>query len=211
MASLSSYQRLVIRGKGPGSEIWQTSFSTVVTTAITSQAGLQSYVNSIAPFVNTWWTTVKASCSPLYSITDLAAYQYVYPSTSAQFQASAALTASVGTMSVTGSPVDTAVVISLRTAVPGRRTRGRMYVPCHLAVSNSDACFPGTNINTINTATKTMFNSILTGTAGGVAVVSRTGGSYELITGLVADNKPDVQRRRENKLVPTSVSTLTFP
>lgn len=211
MPGLAAYQRWNISGKGPGSEIWQCGFSTISTSAITSQAGLQSLVNSLAPFVNTFWTALRPSVYPIYSITNLTGYQYVYPSNRAQFQAQAALTATTGTLASNAAPIDTALVVSLRTAVPGRRTRGRMYVPCHAPITTTDGCFSSTVSTAIGTAVKTMLSSVFSGTTLAPVVVSRTGGTYETITGCVTDNKPDVQRRRENRLAASNVQTLTIP
>lgn len=211
MPGLTAYQRFVISGTGPGSEIWQTGFSTIATTAITSQAGLQSAVNSVAPFVNTFWTSLKPNLYPLYSIKALTAYQYVYPSNHAQYQAQATLTVSTGTQAVNAAPVDTCLVVSLRTAVPGRRTRGRMYIPCHAPAQTTDGCISSTVSTAIGTAVKTMLASVFTSTSLAPVVVSRTGGTYETITGQVTDNKPDVQRRRENRLAATNVQVLTIP
>lgn len=211
LVALADYQKIVIQGKGPGSEIWQTGFATVVTTPITSQAGLQSYSNTLEPFVNTWWTSVKPHVAPLYSYLGIAVYQYQAPSTTAQFQAQTTRAAVPGTIVGSIIPIDTACVVSLRTAVPGRSTRGRMYVPCHDLVQATDGCWASSVNTAIGTATKTLFNAILGGSTGGVAVVSRTHNSYQLLTGLVTDNKPDVQRRRENRLAASNTQVLTFP
>lgn len=211
MPTLGAYQRIVIKGTGPGSEIWQTGFSTYNPTAITSQPGLQAYLNSIVPLVATWWTAVKANCYAIYAWTDVIAYQYQSPSTAAQFQAEAVQTPVVGTQAGVGSPIDTACVVSLRTAVPGRRTRGRMYVPCHAPVQPTTGEWQNTTSQGIGTATKTLLSGVFTSTTGGVVVVSRTGLSYETVTGVVTDNKPDVQRRRENRLAPGNIQVLTVP
>lgn len=211
MPSLGAYQRIVITGKGIGAEVWQTGFSTWVTTAITSQAGLQSYVNSIAPYVSTWWGALRPAIFNTFSLTGVSAYQYQAPSTHAQFQAGVSLTPVLGQLSGTGNPIDTCLVVSLRTAVPGRRTRGRMYIPMHAAVGAVDGCLSSITSQLYGTTTKTMLGSVVSGTAGVPIVVSRTGGTYETINSLVTDNKPDVQRRRENRLPATNTQVLSFP
>lgn len=211
MPALGAYQRIVIKGVGPGSEIWQTSFATVVTSAITDQPGLQAYLNTVVPFIATWWTAVKANCYAVYKWTDVLAYQYQSGNTSAQFQAEAVQTPVAGTLASAASPIDTACVVSLRTAVPGRRTRGRMYVPCHASVQPADGNWAAAVPNALGTATKAMFNSITGGTIGGPVVVSRTGNTYQVVTGLVTDSKPDVQRRRENRLAASTTQVLTLP
>lgn len=204
MTALADYQRIVIKGTGPGSEIWQTAFSTVSTAAITSQAGLQAYLNTIVPFITTWWSAVRNSIYTSYAWTDVVAYQYQAGNTSAQFQAEAIQAPTPGTDSTAGAPIDTALVCSLRTAVPGRRTRGRMYVPCHVAVPAATGQWASTVANTYAQALKTLFDSVISGSTGAPAVVSRTGNTFELVTAVVCDSKPDVQRRRENRMTPAS-------
>lgn len=211
MVALADYQKIVIKGTGPGSEIWQTGFSTVVTTPITTQSALQSYLNSIVPFVSTWWTSIKVGVNSSYAWTGVSAYQYQAPSTVAQFQADAPQTPSAGTLATAGCPIDTCCVVSLRSSTPGRSHRGRMYVPLHTAVPAAGALWIASTTNTVGTATKALFSSILGGTAGGVCVVSRTHNTYDLLTTLITDNKPDVQRRRENRILPTNTQVLAFP
>jgi hypothetical protein len=42
-------------------------------------------------------------------------------------------------------------------------------------------------------------------------VVSRTHHTWQPLASIITDNKPDVQRRRENKLAASSVQVLSFP
>jgi hypothetical protein len=42
-------------------------------------------------------------------------------------------------------------------------------------------------------------------------VVSRTTGQWYPPTNIDTDNKPDVQRRRENRLLPSHTQVLAFP
>lgn len=211
MAALTTYQRFVIKGTGPGSEIWQTGFSTTCTTQPVDQPALQALLNTIGPFIDTWWTSVKAHCYALYSYTGASAYQYVDPSTSAQFQADRTVTPVPGTLTTSGAPIDTALVVSLRSATPGRSGRGRMYVPFHEPVAFGAGLYAGTTSALIGTATKALFSSITGGSVAAPIVVSRTKHQWYPITELVTDNKPDVQRRRENKLSPSSIQVLAFP
>jgi hypothetical protein len=48
-------------------------------------------------------------------------------------------------------------------------------------------------------------------TIGAPAVVSRHLHQWFPPSAIDTDNKPDVQRRRENRLVPTSTQVLAFP
>ena len=211
MPVLGQWQRFVIKGTGVGSEIWQTGFSTVATSAIASQSDLQAQLDLVVPFVSSWWTTLKPNVFSSYALTEVDAYQYEGGSTNAEFQAAHALAAVAGTKVSTGSPVDTATVVSLRTILPGRRGRGRMYIPNHNGTQPADGQFLPATSQAYGTATKTLFDSITGGTLLGPVVVSRTGLLYNVVTSLVTDSKPDVQRRRVDRLRPTDTQVLSLP
>lgn len=211
MVALGQWQRFVIKGTGIGAEIWQTGFSTVSTSSITTQAALQAQLDLVVPFVQTWWTALKPNVFSSYAMTEVDAYQYEGASTNAEFQAAHALTAAPGTKVSTGSPVDTATVVSLRTVLPGRRGRGRMYIPNHNGTQPADGQFLAATSQAYGTATKAMLNSITGGTTLGPVVVSRTGLIYNVVTSLVTDSKPDVQRRRVDRMRPTDTQVLSLP
>lgn len=211
MPALGTYQRVVIKGTGPNSEIWQTGFSTAAVTPPTTQAGLQTDCTAISAFITTWWNAIKGSIYSSYALTEVDMYQYVAPSTVATLQAQTVLTANPGTSAATGSPIDTALVTSIRSAVPGRSHRGRMYVPCHAGCQVANGMFTGTPNVTYGTALKALFTSVAGYSSYVPVVVSRTHNTWDAVASLVTDNKPDVQRRRENKLIPTNTQVLAFP
>lgn len=212
MGDLLQYDRLAITGRGPGAEIWQTSIGLVaVGSGPGTQAALQAQANMIEPLVNTWWTSVKTKVDPSYSYTGISIYQYIAPVTVAQLQARVDRTAVPGTLANGGCPIDTAMVHTLGTGIPGRSTRGRMYVPYH------DACVVGTGLwPTAQPATwagflKTLLNGITGGSAFVPVVISRTHGTQNPITSIKVDNKPDVQRRRENRLNASATAVVSVP
>lgn len=210
MPALSTSQRVVIRGLSPQGEVWQTSFGMVGATPA-DQAALQSLSDQVEPYVNTFWTAVKAHVYNSFSYVGIKVYQYAGASSRAALQAQTDRTASAGTLATNGSPIDTALVLSLRTPTPGRAARGRMYIPCHDVVNPSTCCFVGTASADYAAAYKVLVDSIATNTPGAVAVLSRTTSSYNLVTRCLADNKPDVQRRREGKIVPSIISSVALP
>lgn len=209
--ALGTYQKVVIKGTGPGSEIWQTGFWTTCTTNPVDQPALQSLCNTIAPFVTTWWAGVKTKVTPLYSFTEVDMYQYVSPSTTAQFQAQTIITAVPGTLATNGSPIDTALVVSIRSPLPGRSGRNRMYIPMHEAISISTGLVSNTTTDQYGTATKALFTAVAGGSVAAPIVVSRAHSFWNVPSNIDTDNKPDVQRRRENRLLPTHTQVLAFP
>lgn len=211
MAGLGVYQKIVIRGTGPGAEVWQTGFHIAATTVPASQADLQTLLNTIAPYVDTWWTAVKASAFSSYVYTTVDAYQYVDPATTAQYQATSPRTATPGSLSSGQSTLDQACVVSLRSANPSRSGRNRMYVPCHAQVQSNGMFLSATTNTAIGTATKTLFSSIAGGTSAVPIVASRAIHQALPLVSLITDNKPDIQRRRINRINPTSQQVLAFP
>jgi hypothetical protein len=201
----------VIKGTGPGSEIWQTGFWTSAVTPPGTQAQLQTDCNAIAAFVTTWWTAIKVSIYSSYALTEVDMYQYVAPSTVASLQAQTVLTASPGTNATPGSPIDTCVVVSLRSAVPGRSNRGRMYLPYHSTAAVATGLFVNSNTDNYGTATKALMTSVAGYASYVPVVVSRTHSTWQPLAAIDTDNKPDVQRRRENRLLPSHTQVLAFP
>ena len=210
MPALSTSQRVVVRGLSPQGEVWQTSFGMVGATPA-DQAALQSLCDQIEPYVNTFWTAVKPHVYNSFSYVGIKVYQYAGASSKASLQAQTDRSPSAGTQSANGAPIDTALVLSLRTPFPGRVARGRMYIPCHDSVNPSTCCFVGTASADYVAAFKTLVDSIATNTPGAVAVLSRTTSTYNLATRVIGDNKPDVQRRREGKVVPSIISSSVLP
>lgn len=211
MTTLGTYQRVVIKGTGVGSEIWQTGFWTVAGTPAGTQAQLATDCTAMAGFVGTWFTAIKGLLYTSFSLTEVDMYQYVSPATTASLQAQNVLTAVPGTLAAASSPIDTSCVVSIRSATPGRSGRNRMYVPCHGQITPATGCFASSANNTIGTATKALFTSVAGYSTYVPVVLSRTKNAWYPPVNIDTDNKPDVQRRRENRLLPTATQVLAFP
>jgi hypothetical protein len=101
-----------------------------------------------------------------------------------------------------------AVVHSLRTATPGRRGRGRCYFPAN------GATLTGSNLSsTVTTALSNSFRTYLDAVnatalgAGTVVAIVATSlmNPAPAVTRVVVDSELDVQRRRANKILGTSI------
>lgn len=211
MTTLGTYQRVVIKGTGIGSEVWQTGFWTVAGTPPSTQAQLSTDCVAISAFVTTWFNAIKTLVYTSFALTEVDMYQYVSPATTASLQAQNIMTANAGTLAGASSPVDSCCVVSIRSATPGRSGRNRMYAPCHTSVTPTTGCFGSSAQNTIGTATKALFTSVAGYSTYVPVVLSRTKNAWYQPTNIDTDNKPDVQRRRENKLLPTATQVLAFP
>lgn len=203
--------RFEIRGTGPGSEIWITGFWYFANGSVTDQPSLATLNDSVSADVATWWNAIKANCYAIYALTELRAYYYAGGTNTAEFAATHVFTASPGTQAGVGSPIDTSICISTRTSIVGRSHRGRMYTPCHTPIQPSSGLITSGTVTTYVNATQALFNA-MGARAGYVTVISRKLGTGEPVTTISADLKPDVQRRRENRLTGGTpvVAAITF-
>lgn len=98
------------------------------------------------------------------------------------------------------APLQTSLCVSLLTPIPGRSTRGRLYLPATGASLDTNRRFTTTQINPVISALKTIINAGRTdGQYGPPVVVSKTHTLATPITQLRWDQRPDIQRRRANR------------
>lgn len=114
-------------------------------------------------------------------------------------------------------PPQTCVVASLRSASPGPKYRGRMYLPLLSGtVSTSNGTFPSADASSIAGAVKAYLAAVAGLTSWGASgwkpvVVSQTPtGTLAALTAVKVGNVFDTQRRRRNKVIET-YSTVTYP
>lgn len=114
-------------------------------------------------------------------------------------------------------PPQTCVVASVRSAVPGPKFRGRMYLPLLSGtVSTANGTFPTADASSIASALKAYWVAVAALGSWGAAgwtpvVVSQTPvGNQVAATAIKVGNVFDTQRRRRNKVVET-YSTVTYP
>lgn len=114
-------------------------------------------------------------------------------------------------------PPEVACVVSLRTAVTSRSTRGRVFLPLQgMSLDGVNGIFEVASASTVATAVQAFLQSVKGHTfleAGGSleyslipTVVSTTHQSTQDITSLRVDTKPDVQRKRQHH-VPYQIIT----
>lgn len=106
-------------------------------------------------------------------------------------------------------PNQCSVVISLRTAVPGARGRGRIYLPSLRAGTDVDGRFPSAQRDAMATAAKTMFDGLNTAAenagyaeTNALCVASGVGlGSNPDVRNIRIGDVIDTQRRRRDSIV----------
>lgn len=129
----------------------------------------------------------------------LALYCYPDGGTKATFVGQATIS---GTGTGTGfCPLQNACVVTLNTGFAGRSNRGRMYFPASGGTIASGHFLPSTPVANLVPALATFFQDIATDvTASAQAqVISQKSSTGRAVTQVVADLRPDTQRRRANK------------
>lgn len=109
-------------------------------------------------------------------------------------------------------PAQVAVVATTLTGFSGRSNRGRMYWPADGADLSGGHQLPAALVGHVAGTVAEYFHDIKVAYPGitGPCVVSQTNTSYKAITSVKVDSKPDIQRRRANKVTPitTAVSAV---
>lgn len=152
----------------------------------------------------------RALIFPADAYTSATLYCYPTGGSSAAAIATAPITGKPGTSSASGAPLQTSMVLTLRTGQAGRSYRGRIYLPARggMAAGSGGYLATGTG-SVVNPVINWLHQiAILTPFPGGVGaragVASSRRGVFTSLTSITVDLKPDIQRRRANKL-PTGV------
>lgn len=200
-----------IVGTRVGAEEWNTGFW-VTAPSPTTQLDLDTWLTGVQGFVNTWWAAVLSRASAGTAPSAVRARWYEGGDLTATLSAERPLTTTPGSSGTT-HPYQVSVVASLRTSVPSRTTRGRMYLPLDGTLMSTGGQYAAAAITAVNTPTATLLTSVNGTTIGGlpttVVVASHVTGLVQYVTRVVMDTIPDIQRRRANALLAASVSSIT--
>lgn len=204
--------KTVIKGTGIGGEIWQTGFwwQTVTGGALASLADFTDIVTDQNTPIQGFWGTIKAQCFTGYAWTGYTSYWYDGGAT-AKWVVDKPTAAVAGTLATNGSPADTCLCVSLISDTAGRRGRGRMYLPRHTAVSPTTGMFVADASYAVNALAALFHNTILATHPSLPRVVSQADSVARSVSQLKGNSLPDVQRRRENKMGPGTVTTVLSP
>jgi len=189
-----------LTGHLTGGEQFVTGFW-VVTPTYLSQTELNSLATSVAALITaTTFATTRSVISSDSGYDKVRLYQYEAGAPKAVKVAEASITGVIGT-GTSYQSLQSALVISLRTGIPGARNRGRMYIPWTAAGLGTDHQIGSTSLDAVLAEWQTFFNAVNALTnVDSIQVVSRTGsGAFATVIQLVADTRVDVQRRRANK------------
>lgn len=210
------YLRFTISGTlASGTEEWSTTchFQDPNQIAPSEPQDLQGWADNCATDIGLLVTSqLKNGLSITGAIRRIDTYEYEDIGEPASLQGGAVLNYAGSATAV--NPLPTSMVGSLRTGLPGRRYRGRMYWPAvglQLTVggrfSTSDATGAPPDFAEMLEGISTRWPA--TGAPVPV-VVSKVGGVVTPVTSIQVGDVPDTQRRRRDALVET-YSTSAYP
>lgn len=206
-----------LRGTRTGGEEWSTGFHLLVgPEGVTTQAVLDAIRGEVATqALQLWQFVLRDKCSPSTDFNQVQCLYYPAGSATADLQSEEAVVADVGS-SQTPHPYEVAAVCSLRTAIPTRSGRGRMYLPVNGMPLTAVDQYGNADLVEIADGMATFFNALNGFTAGftvnlAVAVASHTQGIARPVQTIIVDSLPDIQRRRGNQLSPSNTQTRVLP
>lgn len=200
--TVANVARLVFTGKLPGGEIFSTGMSGIYSTPPSSQAAFQDDCDSMRSAGTDYTSFVSGLCAlnrPSFSITDFTGYFYASFPGPATYQSHAPVPGAPGTASSAAMPDQCCLVCTLLTGAPGRRNRGRMYLPLGAATLDTNAELDTSVPIGGATAVAHLARALNASPLGLVAsVVSSVGSTSRPITDIGSDTRVDIQRRRAN-------------
>lgn len=209
--SINGY-KVSLTGTRAGGEEWSTGFWTVPVALVDdpTQAELNAYADALWALWSTAWTSLKPVASVNTKPTKLKVNFYPASSLVSTMTSESGSELGPGT-SAAPHPYQCAVVCSLRTALSGRRGRGRMYLPCDGASMAIAGQYSSGVPPLVATAMQTFFDDVnleepSAATAAVLAVRSEADGAYHVVNRIIVDSIPDIQRRRVNQLAATTVA-----
>lgn len=198
--------KVVFLGALPGGESWSTSFWLSVDHALaqTDLTNTLQEVDTAFAAGGGAYAGLKLVNPAQVTIATLLGYQY-QGGTKAAVQAQYASTYVPGSVTA-DKPNQTALVCSLRTGMPGRSHRGRMYLPFLSGSMGNNGLTSSANVLTIAQGLATSFGTINGSGFGKVCVCSQSRSAMFPINQVIADHVLDTQRRRRDKLVDNAPS-----
>lgn len=196
--------RIVFSGQLYGGEIWATGFYLSVGT-LASPAAAAQLAHDVTTLLKDSGSTAAMSnqASKTWSTqtgwAKTSCYFYGTTGTKATIQGEWLLPAGLNGTGSGSGPNQSALVVSLRTATPGRSYRGRMFTPFTAGFGGASGQLAATDTNSIATAWAAAFSAMKSSSLGTPVVVSERLAVATTITAVVVNSRPDIQRRRANR------------
>ena len=206
--------RTVIGGVLAGSQNWSVGFSTSGPVATPDQADLDSWAQSFADSLH-----ADASISTFQvlnevgaNLSKVSAYYYPAGSEVSTRLSTPTFAAVAATQTSNLLPMQSSLCATVLTGIPGRSGRGRVYWPVTAAgltageVSSSAA----DSIAELTAIIFTLLGADDVGLAAQQPIVASKTGAH-VVTGVAADQRIDIQRRRADKLPQIKRPTKAVP
>ena len=206
-----SHIRMVAGGRAGTADSWSVGL-TAAAPDVPEPSQLNAFADAAWPAWNQWWN----GGSP--SVNSIAPSDFFLDSLRVYFYPSGAASATVVGEHIPASginggadhtqPNEECLVVTLTSGRAGRHGRGRMYVPAGGGAlvqhqRTSDDC------EAVATATKNLIEALngvdVSGWSQGLVVIGSAALPIYPCTGVKVDSIPDVQRRRQFKMVPVAV------
>lgn len=209
MSIPSGAVKIVLSGNLPGGDRWSTSFWVNPLNAAMDAVELTNLISSMDTDLAAGggFYAALASINPAEVTLDtVTGYQYQGTSKAA-VQAEIPANGLPTHTNAVKLPNQVAAVLSLRTGLPGRARRGRMYIPVLAAAMLTGGKVDTTLVNGLSNGLATSWGTFNSSGNGKVCVCSQSLSQLIQITDVIVDNVLDTQRRRRDKVVPTAHSS----
>jgi len=163
---------------------------------------------AVAAFLGT--SSVAKFYTAIDEFTKVTCYSYNDGSVSADLVSELLFGSPLAGSGTANHPKETCLVVSLRSLTPGRSGRGRFYLPATgIAMDATGQTSSSTDIDNLASAAKTMFDALIANDYEPVVASFTKSAAYPVAT-IVVDNRPDTQRRRTDKILPTHTKSLAI-
>lgn len=200
MAYPATFLRLIQRWNLPGGEVANVTCAYAASSPLVALD--DTTVNAFATRSAAFWTALL----PYYNSTMLYAgcsVAWIGTDGRTLMRQDRPVTPTGGNLAGNLMPGEVAAVISLRTALAGRRTRGRMYMPTpSYTLLDANSRWTSGMCTGFTTAAAALLAPLVVGAETFSAVVaSATGSLLTPVTQVACGNVPDSQRRRRDRLI----------
>lgn len=202
-------QRLTFGGNISANQTWSVGISGTPVASVPTAAMLNAMAQSASAAFDAYWNS-----GALFGVGGLNPAATTFHETRASYTPAGSSTATVvgsflkdvpnGGSASNSLPTQTALVVSLTTGLAGRSQRGRIYLPC-TGYALSGHFVGSSDIDGLATKTVGFIQALnaIADTGYGFASVVAGKSATHPITGCRIDNRPDIQRRRADKVLPT--------
>lgn len=209
MAYPDQYCKIVLAGTLPGGEHWSTTFGVNPFTNLdqTGLSGLLSELNTVLAAGGGFFSQFSLINPAQVTIATITGYQYQGgPKAAVQAQVTASYTPSATAPIM---PNQVCAVASLRSTLPGRANRGRMYLPALKVVMGTNGIASDGNLGSVAQGLATSFGAFNSSGEGKIVIGSQVTGLMHQVSYIQIDAILDTQRRRRDKLTTTITNQKT--